>query len=92
MINFKTKIEYTNSNFETLAEAGYASPFWMTFNQAKELGYQVNKGEKGTQIIRVVEKKVYNETLKKEEKKKVVKKYYVFNLEQVTKTTEEKVA
>ena len=27
---------------------GYASPFWMTYNQAKSLGGQVRKGEKST--------------------------------------------
>ena len=27
---------------------GYASPFWMTYNQANELGAQVRKGEKST--------------------------------------------
>ena len=30
---------------------GYASPFWMTYNQAKELGAQVRKGEKSTIAI-----------------------------------------
>ncbi len=30
---------------------GYASPFWMTYNQAKSLGAQVRKGEKSTIAI-----------------------------------------
>ena len=29
-------------------DAGYASPLWLTFKQAKEMGGQVRKGEKGT--------------------------------------------
>lgn len=31
-------------------EAGYTSPFWMTYKQAQELGAQVRKGEKGTMV------------------------------------------
>ena len=30
---------------------GYASPFWMTYNQAKELGAQVRKGETGATVV-----------------------------------------
>ena len=30
---------------------GYASPYWMTYNQAKSLGAQVKKGEKSTIAI-----------------------------------------
>ena len=30
---------------------GYASPYWMTYNQAKTLGAQVRKGEKASPIV-----------------------------------------
>jgi antirestriction protein ArdC len=30
---------------------GYASPHWMTFKQAKDLGAAVRKGEKGTVVM-----------------------------------------
>ena len=60
MINFKTKIAYTNTNAQKLADSGFSNRNWMTFNQAREMGYTVNKGEQGTQLLRVVEKKVKN--------------------------------
>ena len=31
--------------------AGYSSPYWFTFNQAKELGACVRKGEKGSMVV-----------------------------------------
>lgn len=34
-----------------LWSSSYSSPFWITFNQAKELNGTVRKGEKGTQIV-----------------------------------------
>lgn len=92
MINFKTKIAYTNTNAQKLADSGFANPNWMTFNQAREMGYKINKGESGTQLLRVVEKKVKNKETGKLEKKKVAKAFYVFNLEQMTKITETEVA
>lgn len=92
MINFKTQIAYTNTNATKLASAGFANPNWMTFNQAREMGYKVNKGESGTQLLRVVEKKVKNKDTGKIEKKKVAKAFYVFNLEQMTKIIDEAAA
>jgi antirestriction protein ArdC len=35
----------------TAETAGYSSPFWMTYNQARELGGHVRKGEKGTSVV-----------------------------------------
>jgi len=32
-------------------EAGYASPFWMTYRQAQSIGAQVRKGERATHIV-----------------------------------------
>ena len=32
-------------------EAGYLSPYWMTFRQAKELGAHVKKGERGNLVV-----------------------------------------
>src|SRR6056297_1710389 len=32
-------------------EAGYCSPYWMTFRQAKELGAHVRKGERGNPVF-----------------------------------------
>lgn len=66
---------------------GYASPFWMTYNQAKELGAQVRKGEKSTIAIfyknytKEVEAPETGE--KTDENRRVLKAYPVFNADQV---------
>ena len=85
MINFKTKQEYTNTNAEILADSGYGSLYWLTFKQALELGLVVKKGESGTELKRVVIKKVKNKETGKIEEKKLLKRFYVFNLEQIKK-------
>ena len=66
---------------------GYASPFWMTYNQAKELCAQVRKGEKSTIAIfyksytKEVEAPDTGE--KTDESRRVLKAYPVFNADQV---------
>ncbi|WP_394213503.1 ArdC family protein [Enterovibrio calviensis] len=64
------------------AEHGYSSPAWLTYKQAKSLGGQVRKGEKGTQIV-------FYKTLEKEtdngdkEKIPMLRTFTVFNLDQI---------
>lgn len=66
---------------------GYASPYWMTYNQAKTLGAQVRKGEKSTIAIfyksytKEVEAPDTGE--KSDEARRVLKAYPVFNADQV---------
>ncbi|MFW2828973.1 zincin-like metallopeptidase domain-containing protein [Porphyrobacter sp. YT40] len=66
---------------------GYGSPFWMTYNQAKELGAQVRKGEKSTIAIfyksytKEVEAPDTGE--RADEHRRVLKAYPVFNADQV---------
>ncbi|MEJ8472848.1 ArdC family protein [Roseibium algae] len=67
-------------------DAGFLSPYWMTFKQARELGAHVTKGEKGNQVV-------YANTLTKteeaedgsEEERQIpyMKTYTVFNVEQI---------
>ncbi|PJE26427.1 Antirestriction protein ArdC [Pseudooceanicola antarcticus] len=67
-------------------DAGFLSPCWMTFKQARELGAHVTKGEKGNQVV-------YANTLTKteeaedgsEEERRIpyMKAYTVFNVEQL---------
>jgi len=45
----------------------------------------VKKGESGTELKRVVIKKVKNKETGKIEEKKLLKRFYVFNLEQIKK-------
>ena len=35
----------------TADERGYSSPLWLTFNQTRDLGGFVKKGEKGTTVV-----------------------------------------
>ena len=68
-------------------ERGFSAPVWMTFKQAKDLGGQVRKGEKGSLSV-------YANTFKKTERDKntgeeieqnipFMKGYTVFNVEQI---------
>lgn len=49
--NLATGRPYRGINVFLLALAGYASPYWLTFKQAKTLGGMVRKGEKATAAI-----------------------------------------
>lgn len=67
-------------------EGGFASPYWMTFRQAKELGAFVRNGERGSQVV-------YASTITKTEEQEnggeeertipFMKAYAVFNVEQI---------
>lgn len=66
---------------------GYASPYWMTYNQARKLDAQVKKGEKATIAVfyksytREVEAPDTGEM--NEESRRVLKAYPVFNADQI---------
>lgn len=49
--NLKTKHEYTGINAMITAVSGFASPYWLTFNQVKEINGKVRTGEHGTQVV-----------------------------------------
>jgi antirestriction protein ArdC len=49
--NVQTGYPYRGINVFLLAAAGYASPYWLTFRQAKRRGGNVRKGEHGTPVI-----------------------------------------
>lgn len=88
--NFLTGIEYTNSNWETLAESGFSNPNFLTFKQAQTAGLKIKKGSKGIELKRVVIKKQKDKN-GVEVEKKLIKKFYVFNLEQTEKFEEKPV-
>ena len=48
--NLISKKPYRGINTFLLHSQGYANAFWLSFNQAKEMGGSVRKGEKGTPI------------------------------------------
>lgn len=72
--------------WDAAESAGYRSPYWFTFNQAKELGACVRKGETATRVV-------YASTFTKkskaesgettEEKIPFLKEYCVFNADQI---------
>ena len=49
--NFVTGKPYRGVNVFLLWGTRFSSPFWLTFKQALELGGNVRKGEKGSQIV-----------------------------------------
>ena len=87
-INFKSKKRYRGINTLVLAMQRYESPTWLTFNQAKEKGGKVKKGEKATPVIfwQWLYKDANGKTVK--DRKLAVKKipmlryYSVFNIAQ----------
>lgn len=98
--NESTGKPYRGSNVLNLMLAGYADPRWLTFNQARERGYRVNKGEKGSliQTFRFHEEKQLRDGEGKPVKdaqgmpvieqtklhKPIIRSFVVFNAEQMT--------
>jgi len=70
----------------TAFEKGYTCPIYLTFQQAKELGGHVKKGEKGTMVVyaNTFEKKEKDEQTGEETTERIpfLKSYTVFNAEQ----------
>ncbi|OGR95229.1 MAG: hypothetical protein A2V88_12905 [Elusimicrobia bacterium RBG_16_66_12] len=66
-------------------ERGYASPYWLTFNQAKERGGSVRKGENGTLVVFWKSWEVRDEGSADPEatvRRFVLRHYVLFNLDQ----------
>jgi len=80
--NFTSKKNYRGVNIFTLKLAMRSTPYWITFNQAKQLKGSIKKGEKGYPVVfwKFLEKKDKDTG----EKKNVplLKYYTVFNLDQ----------
>jgi antirestriction protein ArdC len=73
---------YRGLNVLLLASQGYASRYWLTFNQAAKLGGHVKKGEHGT-IVSFWKIGEYEEKDTGEKRESFLLRYYrVFNLEQ----------
>lgn len=71
---------------------GYANPYWMTYRQASDLGGQVRKGEKGNLVVHAgtftpkeaeAEQVGAGEGESEERARSYLKKYVVFNVEQI---------
>ena len=68
-------------------ECGFATPIWMTYRQAAELGAHVRKGEKGSPVVyaSTITRTEANEKTGEEEDRDIpfMKGYTVFNVEQI---------
>lgn len=49
--NLVSKKPYRGINVWVLSAQGFASPFWLSFRQARQLGGTVRKGQKGTPVV-----------------------------------------
>ncbi|WP_411845715.1 zincin-like metallopeptidase domain-containing protein [Roseibacillus persicicus] len=86
--NFQSDNEYQGVNILLLALSGFSSPYFLTYLQAKALGGQVRKGEKGTGIIKcgTYEKATGQQSASDTEEKEsqtYLKGYTVFNSTQI---------
>lgn len=84
--NLITGKHYRGINIFLTAMQGYASPYWLTFNEARERGGQVRKGEQGTPVIfwNWTTRQVRSTDGEIEEKDVPFLRYYtVFNLAQI---------
>ncbi len=70
----------------TAVGEGFTSPTWMTFRQAKELGANVRKGEKGSLVVyanAVIRTETNGDGEEVEREIPFLKGYTVFNVEQI---------
>jgi antirestriction protein ArdC len=83
--NAVSKQEYHGINVLMLASASYQSPYWLTFNQAKDAKGTVKKGEHGSIVVfaKRATKEIETDSGDVEERSYTVLRYYtVFNVEQ----------
>ena len=93
-INPTTNNAYRGINRVLLGLSGLPDPRWLTYQQAQANGWQVKKGEKGRVIVKVVDLSEKKDSQPessqegssgkdKEQKRFVLKRYYVFNATQI---------
>jgi len=73
---------YRGINILLLHSMGYASPYWLTFRQAQELGGHVKQGQKGCPVIFWRSIDVQNKETGETEHVPLLRYYTVFNLTQ----------
>ena len=82
-LNIISKKPYTGGNHKLLRNQ-YKSNKWGTFLQWKSIGFNINKGEKGTLCFRPLVKMITDDEGNKIQKN--IRKYFtLFNKEQVTR-------
>jgi antirestriction protein ArdC len=92
--NLCSQREYTGINTFLLASEGYASPYWLTFNQVGKLGGNVKQGAKPSLVTfwKIGGYRKQNaetgEVSEKESKSILLRYYRVFNLDQTDSIAE----
>lgn len=87
-VNLISGRPYRGVNIFLLIAQGFASPYWLTFRQARDRGGHVRRGQHGTPIVfwRVEDQKALEESDGDEsstERRRILLRYYtVFNVEQ----------
>ncbi len=85
--NLNTGKQYRGVNVFLLAftafAKGYGSSYWLTFNQAKERGGNVRKGEKSSMVVFWKQYETTDKQTGEPVKVPVLRYYNVFNAEQV---------
>jgi len=81
--NLKTGHQYRGINVFLLAAMGYSSRYWLSFKQAKAMGGNVRKGERGTPIIFWRRFEVEDRKTGEPKEVPMLRYYSVFNLDQV---------
>jgi antirestriction protein ArdC len=89
--NLITKKPYKGINVWLLSALKYQQNYFLTFNQIKELGGSVKKGEKSQMVVfwKWIEKE--DEKTKEVKKTPLLKYYSVFNIDQCTGIPKEKI-
>jgi len=82
-VNLVSKKNYRGLNVWLLGSAGYASPYWLSYKQATELGGQVRKGEKSTMVVFWTQFETLDKASGKKKNIPLLRYYNVFNVQQV---------
>ena len=80
--NIVSKRPYRGINFFLLLSMRYESPFWLTFNQAHQLGGYIRKGEKACPVVFCKQMEVEDKVTGEQEKFRLLRYYHVFNANQ----------
>lgn len=79
---------YRGINWFILSMQGYASPYWFTFNQVRNLKGSVRKGEKSTMVVFWTMLEGRDKATNEPKKIPMLRYYRVFNYEQCDKMPE----
>ena len=89
--NLVSKKAYRGINAMHLSALEFSSPYYLTFNQAKNLGGHIQKGAHGIPVVFWKFVEAEDEETGKKERIPLLRYYTVFNLDQVEGIPESKI-